>query len=196
MAPLRMSALGATHPDGALAEAFRGGDPAALRQVYDRFGGAVFHLALRGLNSGADAEDVTQTTFVAAWQGRETFDPDRGSLLGWLLAIARRKVIDRLRAAAREHRIADAVRALPEPVATDVAPDRMVDRLLDRLVMADELTRLPGEQRRVLELAFYDDLTHQQFAAVTGLPLGTVKSHLRRGMVRLRQRLEVDGGAS
>jgi RNA polymerase sigma-70 factor (ECF subfamily) len=196
MAPPRMSAREAGHPDGVLAEAFRGGDPAALRQVYDRFGGAVFHLALRGLNSNADAEDVTQTTFVAAWQGRETFDPDRGSLVGWLLAIARRKVIDRLRAAAREHRIADAVRALPEPVVTDVAPDRMVDRLLDRLVMADELTRLPGEQRRVLELAFYDDLTHQQIAAVTGLPLGTVKSHLRRGMGRLRQRLEVDGGAS
>ena len=192
MAPLRMSALGATHPDGALAEAFRGGDPTVLRQVYDRFGGAVFHLALRGLNSAADAEDVTQTTFVAAWQGRETFDPDRGSLLGWLLAIARRKVIDRLRAAARELRVADAVRALPEPVATESGPDRVVDRLL----VAHELALLPGEQRRVLELAFYDDLTHQQIAAVTGLPLGTVKSHLRRGMGRLRQRLEVDGAAS
>jgi RNA polymerase sigma-70 factor (ECF subfamily) len=187
-----MSALEAGHPDGALAEAFRGGDPVALRQVYDRFGRAVFHLAVRTLGSGADAEDVTQTTFVAAWQGRETFDPDRGSLLGWLLAIARRKAIDRLRAAAREHRISDAVRALPEPVTVEAGADRVVDRL----VVADELARLPGEQRRVLELAFYDDLTHQQITAVTGLPLGTVKSHLRRGMARLRQRLEVDGGAS
>jgi RNA polymerase sigma-70 factor (ECF subfamily) len=192
MATQQMSALGAARPDHALAEAFRGGDPVALRQIYDRFGGAVFHLAVRTLGSGADAEDVTQTTFVAAWQGRETFDPDRGSLLGWLLAIARRKVVDRLRAAARENRVADAVRALPTPRDPDAAPERVVDRL----VMAEELAMLPAEQRRVLELAFYDDLTHQQIATVTALPLGTVKSHIRRGMSRLRQRLEVDGGAS
>lgn len=192
MAPHRMSALWAARPDHALAEAFRGGDPVALRQMYDRFGGPVFHLALRTLGSGADAEDITQTTFVAAWQGRETFDPDRGSLLGWLLAIARRKVVDRLRAVARENRIEDAVRALPEAPDPAAAPDRVVDRL----VVADELAQLPAEQRRVLELAFYDDLTHQQIAAVTALPLGTVKSHIRRGMARLKQRLEVDGGAS
>jgi RNA polymerase sigma-70 factor (ECF subfamily) len=187
-----MNTLGAAHPDNALVESFRDGDPAALRQMYDRFGGAVFHLALRTLGSGADAEDITQTTFVAAWQGRETFDPRRGSLVGWLLAIARRKVVDRLRAVARENRVQDAVRALPAPTDPTVAPDRVVDRL----VIADELAQLPAEQRRVLELAFYDDLTHHQIAAFTALPLGTVKSHIRRGMARLRQRLEVDGDAS
>jgi len=187
-----VSAANAAHPDAALAEAFRRGEDDALRQLYDRFGGAVFHLANRSLSSGADAEDVTQATFVAAWVGRETFDPDRGSLLGWLLAIARRKTVDRVRAAARDHRLADAVRALPEPPPTEVAPDRVVDRL----VVADELANLPADQRRVLELAFYDDLTHQQIAAVTSLPLGTVKSHLRRGMQRLKQRWEVDGVTS
>jgi len=186
-----MNSLEATDADAVLAESFRHGEPIALRQVYDRFGAAVYHLASRSLATNADAEDVAQATFVAAWTGRETFDPDRGSLLGWLLAIARRKVVDRLRAAGREHRISDAVRALPEPPA-EPGPERVVERL----VVANELAKLPGEQRRVLELAFYDDLTHQQIAAVTGLPLGTVKSHLRRGMLRLRQRLEVDGGAS
>ena len=185
-----MSALGAAHPDHALVAAFQGGDPAALRQIYDRFGGAVFHLAVRSLGSKADAEDVTQATFVAAWQAREGFDPSRGSLLGWLLTIARRRVVDRLRAAARENRVEDAVRALPLPADPADAPERVVDRL----VLADELARLPAEQRRVLELAFYDDLTHERIAAVTALPLGTVKSHIRRGMARLRRRLEVDGG--
>jgi RNA polymerase sigma factor (sigma-70 family) len=192
MATRQMSTAESVHPDLELAEAFRRGERDSLRRVYDRYGAAVHHLALRGLAARADAEDVTQTTFVAAWQGRETFDPERGSLLGWLLTIARRKVIDRIRATAREHRVADRVRALPDPLPPEPGPERV----LDRLVVADELGRLPAEQRRVLELAFYDDLTHQQVAAVTGLPLGTVKSHLRRGMLRLRKRLEVDGVAS
>jgi RNA polymerase sigma factor (sigma-70 family) len=179
-------------PDHELAEHFRGGDEHALRMVYDRYGGAVLHLALRTLGNRADAEDVTQTTFVAAWQGRETFDPDRGGMLGWLLTIARRKAIDRLRSATREARVADTIRALPEPATPGETPERV----LDRLVVADELAQLPAEQRRTLELAFYDDLTHPQIAAVTGLPLGTVKSHIRRGMANLRQRWEVDGAAS
>jgi RNA polymerase sigma-70 factor, ECF subfamily len=178
--------------DDELAEHFRDGDEHALRIAYDRYGGAVFHLATRMLANRADAEDVTQATFVAAWLGRGTFDPERGGMLGWLLGIARRKVVDRVRSAARENRAADTVRALPEQAGPDESPDRV----LDRLVLADELARLPDDQRRTLQLAFYDDLTHPQISAVTGLPLGTVKSHIRRGMASLRQRWEVDGAAS
>lgn len=177
--------------DGELAEQFRLGDDRVLRHAYDRYAAAVFHLAVRSLPTTADAEDATQATFVAAWLGRGTFDPDRGSLLGWLLAIARRQVIDRLRARAREDRVAESIRALPDPVSTHTHPDRVVDRL----VVADGLAQLPPEQRRVLELAFYDDLTHQQIAALTEQPLGTVKSHIRRGMASLKRRWEVDGAA-
>jgi RNA polymerase sigma-70 factor, ECF subfamily len=180
------------NPDDELAERFRAGDEHALRLAYDRYGGAVLYLGVRLLGNRADAEDVTQTTFVAAWQGRGTFDPERGGMLGWLLGIARRKVVDRARSAARENRAADTVRALPEQAGPDESPDRV----LDRLVLADELARLPDEQRRTLQLAFYDDLTHPQISAVTGLPLGTVKSHIRRGMASLRQRWEVDGATS
>jgi len=174
-----------------LAEDFRAGDEHALRIAYDRYGGAVFHLATRLLANRADAEDVTQATFVAAWLGRGTFDPDRGGMLGWLLGIARRKAVDRMRSAARDGRATDTIRALPEPPTTGDDPERV----LDRLVIADELAQLPVEQRRTLELAFFDDLTHPQISAVTGLPLGTVKSHIRRGMARLRERWEVDGAA-
>lgn len=178
-------------PEADLEERFRLGDDRALRQVYDRFGPAVFRLALRGLPTPTEAEDATQATFVAAWFGRGTFDPDRGSLLGWLLGIARRQVIDRLRAYAREQRLAEAARNQPEPHVNGVDPDLLVDRL----VVADGLARLPADQRRVLELAFFDDLTHQQVAAVTGMPLGTVKSHVRRGMITLRRRWEGDSAA-
>ena len=177
----------AGNPDD-LAERFRKGDEAALRQVYDRFGGAVYHLAVATLRHGTDAEDVTQATFVAAWLGRDTYDPDRGGLLTWLLGIARRKAIDRLRALTRQRRDEATARQYAPPVEAEAAADRVIDRI----VVADQLATLPSDQRRVLELAFYEDLTHTQISTATGLPLGTVKSHLRRGMAALKQRWEVD----
>jgi RNA polymerase sigma-70 factor (ECF subfamily) len=172
-------------------ERLRDGDEAALREVYDRYGAAVFHLARRTVGNTADAEDVVQTTFVAAWTGRSGFDPERGSLLAWLLGIARRKAVDALRARARADRVMDAAGRVG---LADRSVDGTADVVVDRLVVADELAALPAEQRRVLHLAFFDDLTHPQIATATGLPLGTVKSHVRRGMARLRSRWEVDRG--
>ena len=176
--------------DDELAERLRDGDEKALRTAYDRHGAAVLYLAQRLLGNRADAEDVTQLTFVAAWAGRDSFDPRRGTILGWLLGIARRKAVDRMRSAARDDKLVETVRSQVVPAEEPERPERVVDRL----VVADELGRLPEEQRRTLELAFFDDLTHPQIAAVTGLPLGTVKSHIRRGMANLRRRWEVDGG--
>src|SRR5690349_13425898 len=151
--------------DDELAERLRAGDEKALRTAYDRHGAAVLHLAQRLLGNRADAEDVTQLTFVAAWTGRDGFDPARGTILGWLLGIARRKAVDRLRSAERDVRTTETVRAQLTPSDQPESPERVVDRL----VVADELGRLPDEQRRTLELAFFDDLTHPQIAAVTGL---------------------------
>jgi RNA polymerase sigma-70 factor (ECF subfamily) len=184
----RPDATPVADPD--VGDRFRAGDEDALREVYDRHGAAVHHLAMATLRNSADAEDVTQLTFVSAWQARGTYDPARGSLLGWLLGIARRKVVDRIREAGRQGRVVDSVRRAAGPDTEDGA----AEELIERLVVADELAGLPPDQRRVLELAFYDDLTHQQISASTGMPLGTVKSHLRRGMAQLRRRWEVDGG--
>jgi RNA polymerase sigma factor (sigma-70 family) len=170
---------------------FAAGDEAALRVAYERWGGVIYRLGQRTLPTSSDAEDLTQATFVAAWRGRRTFDPTRGQLGGWLLGIARRQLIDRLRVLQRDRRLADAVRAVEPASLSHPGPDR----ILDRLVVADRLARLGAEQRRVLTLAFYDDLTHTQIAALTGLPLGTVKSHLRRGLNQLRLSWEeVDRG--
>jgi RNA polymerase sigma-70 factor (ECF subfamily) len=175
-------------PDDLLAKRFQAGDDQALRELYERFGPPVYHLTLGSLRNPTDAEDATQATFVAAWQGRESYDPGRGSLLGWLLGIARRKVVDRLRALAREERDALTARRSVDPSAADTS----VDRLVEEMIVADELAQLPREQRRVLTLAIVEDMTQTQIAAATGMPLGTVKSHMRRGMERLRQRWEVD----
>lgn len=174
-----------------LAERFRQGDESVLRELYDRYGGLVYRLGISCLSAHHEAEDVTQATFVAAWRGRQTYDPDRGTLAGWLLGIARRQVVDRLRVIQRERSLAAAVQQVGPGYSEAPAPERVVDRL----VVVDELRRLSPEQRRVLELAFFDDLTHVQIAGLTGLPLGTVKSHLRRGLGRLRTRWEVDGAA-
>ncbi len=174
--------------EAGLAAAFRAGDEGALKTLYDRHGALIFRIALATLRVQSDAEDVTQATFVSAWRGRETYDPEQGPLKAWLIGIVRRRVIDQIRVNER-HRLTEL--AVKE---VDNRPDvPSPERIVDRLVVADALDELPDPQRRVLRLAFFDDLTHTQIAARTGMPLGTVKSNLRRGLMTLRRRGEVDG---
>jgi RNA polymerase sigma factor (sigma-70 family) len=162
-------------------------DEASLRAVYDAWGGLVLGYAGRRLSSDPDAEDVTQQVFLAAWDQRDGFDPARGNLPAWLLGIARHKVADRLRALQRQGRLAAQAALLPEPAAADSAEDDLARRLL----VLDALDRLPSERREVLALAFYDDLTHHTISERLDLPLGTVKSHIRRGLDQLRQEMGV-----
>ena len=173
-----------------LAESFARGDAWVLREVYDRYGTQVYRVALASLSNASDAEEITQTVFVDAWRARATFDAAKGSLGGWLMTITKRRCIDRVRAIDRNRRDVAAVAAGVSQSADVPGPDHIVDQI----VVADQLARLPQTQRAVLELAFYDDLSHSQIATLTGLPLGTVKSHLRRGLGQLRRRWEVDGG--
>ena len=172
--------------DADISAAFARGDEGALHEVYLRWSPLVYTIARRKSGNDADASDITQAVFVAAWQGRQGFDPDAGSLPAWLLGITRRKVADHWRQ----------VNRVPEPreeIPDDAQPDAGIETTVERVLLADELERLGEPQRRILELCFFQDMTHAQVASLLGLPLGTVKSHIRRSLGRLRERLEVDG---
>ncbi len=178
-------------PDEDACLAFIEGQADGLRLAYERFGALVYTLALRSVNDAAEAEDITQQVFVAAWRGRASFDPGRGTLGGWLVAIARNKIADVLRGRQRDQRMLARVTSAVSVAIPEAPPDLLVDRVL----LADELARLPEAQRMVMVLAFYSDLTHEQISSTLRMPLGTVKSHVRRGLARLRSRLEADDAA-
>ncbi|SBS70422.1 RNA polymerase sigma factor [uncultured Microbacterium sp.] len=170
--------------DVELAERFSAGDERALKEMYDRWSRLVYTLAVRSLGDRAEAEDVTQRTFVSAWTSRGSFQPARGSLGGWLVAIARRRIADAHEARSRTARIEEAMRSVAEePVAEPVD-------VSDAIVLAHEIEQLEPDARAVVTLAFYQDLTHAQIAEQLAMPLGTVKSHIRRSLTRLRSRLE------
>ena len=163
---------------------FIAGGPDALRLAYEAHGSLVYSYCRRSLGDDR-AKDVTQEVFVSAWRARERFDPSRGSLAGWLLGITKNRLIDNVRS---ERRHTD--RQVDREPGDTGADDTGLDRVGDRMLVADALRVLPERPRRVIELAYLDDLTHQEVAEKTGLPLGPVKSDFRRGLARIRHHLE------
>jgi RNA polymerase sigma-70 factor (ECF subfamily) len=186
-----MSAPLPFEPDDAeVARRFAAGDERALVWAYERWAGQLHGLAVRAFGPGPDAEDVTQQTFVSAWTGRAGYSPERGPLPGWLVGICRHKIADAWARLERQRRAAEAV-----AVEVPVPPVPVDAAVADRVFLRGQLDRIGQPQRGIIELAFFEDLTHVQIAARTGLPLGTVKSHIRRTLDRLRTQLEVDGAA-
>jgi RNA polymerase sigma-70 factor (ECF subfamily) len=177
--------------DASLEAAFATGGDDVLRGVYDRYGALVYTLARRTVDS-TTAADVTQEVFVAAWRFRRQYDPGKGSLAGWLATITRNKLVDQLRADGRR------VRQGRMPTDDPPASSPGLDRLADRLLLADALGTLGPRQRTVVELSFYEGLSASAVAERCRLPVGTVKSDLRRSIERLRRHVtrpgaEVDG---
>ena len=169
-----------------LAARLVGGDESALEVVYDRWSALVHTYALRALGDAHDAEDVTQQVFVAAWRSRHTLTPSASALPAWLIGIARHKIADVRAARARDARRSEAAAALPRDLVDQSDDEEVAERLVVRQAVED----LPDPRRTIVLLAFWQGLSHTEIAETVGLPLGTVKSHVRRGLIQLHQQLE------
>ncbi len=181
--------------DAEIGRRFATGDDQALALAYQRWSGQVHGMAVRAFGPGPDAEDVTQQVFVSAWTGRAGYRPESGPLPAWLVGVCRHKIADTWAKRDRQRRLAEAAASDAETRPAPAAQP-LDAAVADRVLLLDELDRIDQPQRGIIELAFFEDLTHVQIAARTGLPLGTVKSHIRRTLERLRSRLEVDGAAA
>lgn len=161
-------------------------DEAALAALYDRYSGLVFSVASRVLNDPLAAEEILQDIFQHLWGAAARFDLARGSLAGWLVVTARNRSIDRL----RRRNPASAADALPQDIALPFNLEDSVlrEHLLNKV--RGVIERLPKEQRGLVELAFFEGLTHSEIAARTGEPLGTVKSRLRAAIAWLKKELQ------
>jgi len=161
-------------------------DRDALAEVYRRFGALVHTLALRSVGRHHDAEDITQQVFVALWRSRGSLDPAVGSLAGWLATVTRRRCADHHAARSRRERDEAAVAAVAPGAGTGAHPEDATDRV----VLAHELEALGDPRATIIRMAIIEDRRQQDIADALGLPLGTVKSHIRRGLLDLRNRLE------
>ncbi|MEU9321648.1 sigma-70 family RNA polymerase sigma factor [Streptomyces sp. NPDC048295] len=176
-----------TRNEEELARGLHASDEAAFAAIYRRWGALVHTMANRSLGDTQEAEDVTQQVFIGAWRGREGFRPERGALGAWLVGITRRKIVDALAARTRRLALVDSVSLL---VDVSRPGESATDAVLEQVLLVDGLSQLPRRQQEVLCMAFYEDLTQVQIAERTGMPLGTVKSHSRRGLHTLRLAIE------
>ena len=174
--------------DAHLAQRIRSGDAQALGELYDRHASGALAVALRVVQSRDEAEDVVHDAFVAVWRKIDRFDAERGALRAWLMTVVRNRAIDRVRARRSTLDLDDAderalLRTGPNPTSDDAL----------RRAAADDLQRalaeLPIEQRRAIELAYFEGFTYREVAEMTGVPAGTANGRLRLALGKLRDSL-------
>jgi RNA polymerase sigma-70 factor (ECF subfamily) len=168
-----------------LLERIRAGDETALAEFYDRFARLVYSVSYHVLQNTVLAEEVTQDTFLKIWTRAHQWDATRGKVTTWLLTIARYTAIDRLRT--EQRRDGQGQIDLDEVVNT-LGQHALIDDPLwdDEQVIQDILAEIPPDQRQVLELAYFRDMSHSEMAETLNLPLGTVKGRVRAGLAKLR----------
>jgi len=178
----------------ALAELLRAcsrGDEEAFANLYDATSSRVFGLVLRVVRDRAQAEEVTQDVFLEIWRSSARYDQARGSALGWMLTIAHRKAVDRVRSAEAQTRRDAAYEARSQATPFDATSEE-AHRNLDAQRVRRALDTLTEAQRGALELAYFGGYTHREVAVMLDLPVGTAKTRIRDGLIRLRDTLGLD----
>lgn len=184
---------GGDQGDWTLMQRVAEGDERAVAALYDRFGSLVFKAARQVLPTVGEAEDAVQEVFVRLWRSADRFDPRRARLVTWVMLIARRHLIDRLRRRSARPAPSQLEQDWQTPPHTEHPPDQV--RVADE--RSSELRRkvqeLPKLQREVIEKAYFQGYTLREISEQMGAPLGTIKSALSRGLARLRETTEADG---
>ncbi|TDU64233.1 RNA polymerase sigma-70 factor (ECF subfamily) [Prosthecobacter fusiformis] len=180
--------------DESLLQRAGGGDARAFEQLYDRFSSRLLGLLRQMLGDEREAEDVLQEGFLYLWDHAGSYDPSRSRAFTWSVMIFRHKAIDRIRAMGRRARLNESA-AVEMAVLEDcaVGADDTVEMKEQQKQVYSALASLPGEQRKLIEFAFLKGLTHHAIAESLNLPLGTVKTNIRRGLLKLRDLMK--GGA-
>ncbi len=160
---------------------------AAMQGCIDEYGGLIWSLARRFCASPTDAEDAVQEVFIAVWESAEKFDEAKGAEVTFVATIARRRLIDSGRKYQRRQKLLEEAKSRQQTGST-TTKDR-VAQVDEARQAAEALDQLSQEQQRVLKLAIHQGLTHEEIANSTGLPLGTVKTHARRGLMKVRELL-------
>lgn len=172
--------------DAELLRSMQAGDQQSVAALYDRYSGAAYGLAFRITNDGTLAEDVVQDAFVSVWKQAGRFDSDRGQVKSWLLTIVHHKAIDAVRRRTKRNE-----RTLPDGpddfIATYGRPHEETAAALDAEAVRAAVGKVPEDQRKTIEMAYFEGLTHIEIAERMQVPPGTVKSRLRIGLAKMRE---------
>lgn len=177
------------HDWAALIRKVAEGDQSALTALYDSTSRPVFGLILRVVTDRSIAEEVLLDVYTQVWRQASTYDAKRGAPLAWLMTIARTRGIDRLRSGKHEQQHKESLEALGEVTASTAGPEVDTVNSERRELVCSAIETLSAEQREVIELAYYSGLSHSEIALKLGQPLGTVKTRMRLGMMKLRDLL-------
>ena len=168
------------------------GDEAAFADLYDAMAARVYGLAVRVVRDPAQAEEVTQESFLDIWRNAGRFDPGRGSAVAWILTIVHRKAVDRVRSAEASSRRDTTYHQQNDPVAHDATAEA-AQASLEAHRVRSALGALTEVQREAIELAYFGGYTHTEVASMLDLPVGTAKTRIRDGLIRLRDTMGVGG---